>query len=141
MGVSGTQNRVFFPQAAVDDWIVEGSVDFRDGELTILAGGRRFQVTEAVHILHEVSGGGDTHDLAGRVKLRSFLDGLGAEILESSMLLGEAAYDVTPGWVGVPIGSFAEHAASTAAPTKGRAGASVPKNDEELLARFGLGNR
>jgi hypothetical protein len=121
---------VFFPQAALDEWIVEGTVDFRDGELTLLKEGRRYRVQEAVCVISEVGGGVDEHALTGRVKLRSFLDGIGAEILETSMLVGDAAYDVTPGWLGAPTEAFAEYARACTA------GGAASQNDEELLAAF-----
>jgi hypothetical protein len=116
------QNRVFFPQAGLDQWIVDGVVDLQKGELTILgeAGqGRRYLLEEAVRVLREVGGAGDPAKLIGRVKTRAWLEGKGGEIVESSMLFGDAAYDVEPGWVGTPAGPL---------PAGG--------TDEELLARF-----
>ncbi len=134
------ENRVFFPQAALDQWIVDGTVDLADGELTLLAEGRRYRLAEAVRVVREVSGGGDAHDLVGRVKARAALEQLGAEIVESSMLLGDAAYDVEPGWLGTPIGTFAEHVESDARQKARRAHGDgfgpEPKTDEDLLARF-----
>jgi hypothetical protein len=123
------ENRIFFPQAALDEWIVEGTVELQDGELTILS---------------DASGGGDP-ELLGRVKARVYLDQLGAEILETSMILGDAAYDIEPGWVGVPSIAFADYAASSVASGKGRRGgdgANVgdAKSDEELLATFARGS-
>jgi hypothetical protein len=112
--VPRTENRVFFPQEALDQWIVDATVDLRDGELTIVAEGRRFKLAEAVRVLREVTGGADPHELVGRVKARTYLEQLGAELVESSMLLGDLAYDVEPGWIGIPVGSFAEHLASDA---------------------------
>lgn len=131
------QNRVFFPQAALDQWIVDGSVDLQRGELTLLgpaAQGRRFQLEEAVRVMREVSGAGDAAKLIGRVKTRAWLEAQGGEIVETSMLLGDAAYDVEPGWVGTPVGSFVAYTAAHAA----RAGAGSPpaRSDEELLASF-----
>ncbi len=126
------QNRVFFPQAALDQWIVDGVVELVQGELTILGErgeGRRYKLAEAVRVLREVSGEEDPNELVGRVKARGYLEQLGAEIMESSMLVSEAAYDVEPGWVGIPIGTFAEHLG--AAPGRGKS-----KTDEDLLARF-----
>lgn len=108
------ENRVFFPQSALDDWIVAGRVEFDDGHLVILPEGRRFKLTEAVRVLQEVSGMGDIHELSGRAKDRAELEGLGAELVESSMLLGDAAYDTVPGWLG----------------------ASSLDTDEELLLEF-----
>jgi hypothetical protein len=131
------ENRVFFPQSALDRWIVDGTVDLGDGELTILAEGRRYRLAEAVRVLREVSGAGDPRDLVGRVKTRSVLETLGAEIVESSMLLGDSAYDVDPGWVGTPVGSFAEHVGSDARKkARGDKFGPEPTTDEDLLAKF-----
>jgi hypothetical protein len=140
------ENRVFFPQSALDQWIVDGSVDLVDGELTILGVGRRYRLVEAVRIVRDVTGGTDPHELVGRVKGRAYLEQLGAELVETSMLIGDSAYDVEPGWAGVPAGSYAEYLASDAhkrarAAAAGRDAKSKgePKSDEELLARFAAG--
>jgi len=134
------QNRVFFPQVALDEWLAVAAVELRGTELTITGEARRYQLAEAVHVLREVTGGADQNDLVGRVKSKMFLQEFGAEILESSMILGDNAYDVVPGWLGAPVGSFDEHVQSTA---RASARASVhafdeeePKTDEDLLARF-----
>jgi hypothetical protein len=131
------ENRVFFPQEALDSWIVDGTVELTDGVLTIVGEGRRYELVEAVRILREVSGIGDQKDLVGRAKTRYSLEKIGAELVETSMLLGDAAYDVTPGWVGIPVGAFSEHVASDER-KQARAGKSgpEPKSEEELLARF-----
>ena len=139
------QNRVFFPQSVLDEWIVAGTVDLQKGELTLrgAGAGRRYSLEEAVRVLREVSGAGDKAELIGRVKTRAQLEGQGAEIVEGSMLFGEAAYDVEPGWVGVPVGTFADYLASRAAETgkKGKAkrdeaSGPPPQTDEDLLARL-----
>jgi hypothetical protein len=124
------ENRVFFPQSALDQWIVDGSVELSAGILTILSESRRYELTEAVHVLREVSGAGDHHDLLNRVKTRASLEQSGAELVESSMLLGDAAYDVEPGWLGTPVGSFGDYVKAA------RGAAPGPKTDEELLATF-----
>jgi hypothetical protein len=131
------QNRVFFPQSALDQWIVDGTVELEQGELVILGEARRYHVVEAVRVVREVTGTGDPHELVGRVKTREHLEQLGAEIVEGSMVLGDQAYDVEPGWVGVPIGMFAEHVGSEARrKARGDAKPSDPKTDEELLAKL-----
>ena len=127
------ENRVFFPQTALDQWIVEGAVVLEDGVLTMVDEGRRYGLIEAVRVLLEVSGGGDAHDLVGRVKTRAFLEQLGAELVETSMLLGDAAYDVEPGWVGLPVGTFSEHVRVGSAAALGQIDA---ESEEALLARF-----
>lgn len=133
--MSRTENRVFFPQEALDQWMGDAKVDLRDNELTIVGVGRRFRLAEAVRVLREVSDTADPHELVGRVKARTYLDQLGAEIVESSMLLGDAAYDVEPGWIGIPVGSFGEHLAAQRRALGGGA-ETEPKSDEDLLARF-----
>lgn len=127
-----SENRLFFPQSTLDDWIVAGSAEFEDGELVVLPEGRRFKLTEAVRVLQEVSGTGDVHELTGRAKVRAELEGLGAELVESSMLLGDAAYDTVPGWFGVPVGSGAGRSAAAQTTTDG----AELETDEELLLRF-----
>lgn len=133
------QNRVFFPQAALDQWIVDETIDLRGNELTIVAEGRRFKLAEAMRVVAEVTGSADPNELVGRVRSKAFLEELGAEIVEHSMILGDNAYDVVPGWLGSPVGTFAEHVTS---PERAQARASrpvfpeEPKTDEDMLARF-----
>ena len=56
------ENRVFFPQAALDQWIVDGTVELTHGVLTILSEGRRYELVEAVHVVREIE---DAFALAG----------------------------------------------------------------------------
>ncbi len=141
------QTRVFFPQVAFDEWISEGKIELAGSELTIVPEARRYRITEAIHVRTEVSGTADPHDLFGKVKSRAFVEELGAELLQSSMLIGENAYEVTPGWVGLPVNSFAEHVASeerAIARASRRAppqtGEQEPRTDQQLLAKFLLGS-
>jgi len=133
------QNRVFFPQSALDVWLTDGTVDLRGDELAIVAEGRRYKLTEAVRIVTEVTGGADANDLVGRVKAKGVLDERGAEILETSMILGENAYDIVPGWLGLPTSSFEEHVQSShraEAREKSLVPARDPSTEEDLLATF-----
>jgi hypothetical protein len=132
------QNRVFFPQEALDAWMTAGTVDLKGSELTIVAEARRYRIAEAVRILREVSGAADANELVGRVKSKPYLLELGAEVLEGSMILGDNAYDVIQGWTGMPIGSFDEHFASPArakarATNAGQFSEEEPKTEEQLL--------
>ena len=126
------RKRVFFPQAALDEWLGDGRVDLKNDELLIKSEGRRYRIIEATRILREVTNSDDPHEIIGKVKSRGFLNELGAEILEGSMIIGENAYDIVPGFVGAPIGSFADHqrTAPEVAPSRHLA------TDEELLASF-----
>ena len=125
------KNRAFFPQAALDQWLFENRIELRADVLRLAEEGRRFRIIEALRVLREVSGADDRHELVGRVKTRAFLLELGAEVLEHSMILGDNAYDVVQGFIGAPIGTFAEYVSAT--PRANTAG--IP-NDTELLACF-----
>jgi hypothetical protein len=133
------QNRVFFPQSAVDHWGIDGKIDLVGGELILLAEGRHYKVEEAVRIVTEVTGANDDRKIIGRVKSKRALEEIGAELMEGSMILGDNAYDVVPGWMGTATCSLADHSLS---PERMKArgdrtdiGAG-PKTDEELLQRF-----
>lgn len=133
------QNRVFFPQLVVDEWSIEGKIDLTANEIIILADGRRYKVEDAVHIIAEVTGANEEHKLVGKVKPRRALDEIGAEILENSMILGDNAYDIMPGWTGFATTPFADHLLSPER-MKAREGrtdiGTGPHTDEELLGRF-----
>jgi hypothetical protein len=136
------QNKFFFPQAALDEWGIEGKIDLSGSELIVLAEGRRYKVEEAVRVVAEVTGANEEHKLVGKVKPKRALDEIGAEILENSMILGDNAYDVVPGWMGAPTTSFADHLQSpermNARGNKTDVGKGM-ESDEELLQRFVTG--
>ena len=50
------QNRVFFPQSAFDQWLIDGSVELTGNELTIVAESRKYRIAEAARVLREVTG-------------------------------------------------------------------------------------
>jgi len=126
------QNRVFFPQRALDQWLAESKIDLSAKELVIKAENRRYHVVEAVRVIQEVSGTEDLFDLVGKVKSVNYLTELGAELLETSMVLGENAYEVVPGFLGSPIGTFNEHRAVTTVTRDD----PLPKTEEALLAQY-----
>jgi hypothetical protein len=133
--LEGMQNRVFFPQAALDLWLSEGVIDLKGMEMSLTREARRYRLLEAAYVLHEVTGAEDINELVGRVKSKQYLQELGAELLESSLILGDNAYEVTPGFLASPIGTFEEFVMS--AEHKVRASQSSdpePRSDEDLLA-------
>ncbi len=124
------RNRVFFPQIALDEWLTEARAELRNDELLVKAEGRKYRIIEGIRVLREVSGMSDGNELVGKVKSKAFLVELGAEILESSMILGDNAYDVVPGFIGAPTGSLLNMPAVVSSP------APPPSSDEDLLAAF-----
>ena len=130
------KNRVFFPQEALDRWLVEGRVEIAGSELTIVGERRRYRLVEAVRVLSEEAGHSDPDELVGKVKTVLYLTELGAELLGDSMVLGENAYRVVAGWLGSPVGTLAEHRAQRQELRVSRAPPPATGSDEELLAAF-----
>ncbi|MFO0666197.1 MAG: hypothetical protein U0174_19745 [Polyangiaceae bacterium] len=125
------QNRVFFPQLAVDSWAMEGRAELLPDAVVLPPMGRRYSTVPAVRIRSEVTGTPCPHGLVNRVKLRSELEKLGAEIMDGSMVLGDNAYEVELGVLATPEGRFADYAS--------RPNALPAQNDEELLAMVAAG--
>lgn len=125
------KNRIFFPQRALDRWLQRGRIELGDGELLIPPEGRRYRLAEAVRVVAELTGTPDPFDLVGKVKTVAFVSELGAELLDTSMLIGENAYEVIPGWVGAPDGPFVPRQ-----PTLRGRSSVPPSSDEQLLQRF-----
>ena len=132
------RNRVFFPQEALDQWLAENKVEVTGNQLVIRAEGRRYRLVEALRVLAEVSGTEDQNELAGKVKTLAYLTELGAELLGTSMIVGDNAYDVVQGFIGAPIGSFADHVAQSQRTPNLQA--RPISSDEELLAQFLIQN-
>ena len=123
------KNKVFFPQEALDAWVVTGSVELHDQDLLLKDEGRRYRLSEGARILKEVTGEPDSFDLVGKCKTLTFLQELGADILERSMIIDNNAYDIVPGFLGTPLGMPEEPAATTS-------GRPPMLSDEDLLAQF-----
>ena len=117
------RNRIFFPQAALDEWSALDRVDLTTEELILRDEGRRYRIVEAVRVTREVTDTPDPNELIGKVKSRAFLNELGAEILENSMIIGDNAYDIVPGFAGAPLPNAGESP-------------EVTETDEAILAAF-----
>lgn len=114
--------KLFLSQAQLEEWALEDKADVREGRLVVAAeGGSAWPVTPAVHFLQLVSGE-DTHQLVARVKTEEQLARLGAEQMADSVLVGDNAYEVVPGYV-----------AEVAAPTPD---SQKPNSETDLLAAF-----
>lgn len=77
--------------------------DLRDGKLVVAETQAHYMVTPACHVRKLVTGADDAK-LLSKVKTEDQLKALGAEQLADSLLLGETAYEVTPGYIAeVPL--------------------------------------
>lgn len=90
--------KLFLPQATLEEWALDDKADVKDGKLTIPGENATYPVAAAVHFLKVVSGSDDSK-LVQKVKSLDHLQKLGAEHLADSVLLGETAYEVVPGYV------------------------------------------
>jgi hypothetical protein len=103
------KNRLFFPQEALDRWLVNRVADLSGDLLWLREPGQRFRLVEGVRVLNEVSGAEDPFDVCGTVRSVGYLLELGAELLGDSMIIAENAYQVVPGWLATPASGSAEH--------------------------------
>src|SRR5262245_61297206 len=118
--------KVFLPQSTLEEWALDEKADLQDGKLVVPSEKGASDVTTAVHFVTLVSGE-DAQDLVGKVKTQAWLDGLGAEQLSGSVLLGESAWEVVPGY----IAEVPEPRPPTPAADKTRISAET-----DLLAQF-----
>lgn len=121
---------------------MEGKIELTPDSLVILAEGRRYEIVEVVSVTVEVTGSPDPHGLVGKVKSKADLTAMGAEIMETSMIIGDNAYDIVPGWAGTASTPFAAHLDSGER-MRARRGKTdsgkLPQTDEEMLERFAMG--
>ncbi len=115
--------KLFLPQTQLEEWALADKADLRDGKLVVaVEGGASFPTVPAVHFVKLVSGE-DTHKLVSKVKTETQLGGLGADQMNDSVLIGDTAYEVVPGYVAeIPV-----------AP---RPADKKPNSETDLLAAF-----
>jgi hypothetical protein len=145
---------LFVSQEMLGGWVGQGRIDLEGHVMTLRAGdgqGRSYALEPAVRFLRAVGTDADPHGLVGKVKRMAQLRELGAEALGDSVVLGDAAYEVQPGFMAE---AHALQAAATVAPQRAPAPpatgrASGPplrqelegkRKEAEALARFLLDN-
>ncbi|REG36166.1 hypothetical protein ATI61_102543 [Archangium gephyra] len=116
--------RLFLPQAQLEEWALEDKADVKDGVLVVTGEEGVYPVTPAVHIVQLVTGE-DDNDLVARVKTEAQLQALGAEQMADSILLGDTAYEVVPGYV-----------AEVPSPSDAGSADGKPGSEADLLAAF-----
>lgn len=123
------KNRLFFPQEALDRWLVSRVADLSGDKLWLRDPGQRFRLVEGVRVLNEVSGAEDRADVCGTVRTVGYLLELGAELLGDSMIIAENAYQIVPGWLATPI---LDSAPQRVGPGSELAPQGAPNPDEQL---------
>ncbi|MBK6580543.1 MAG: hypothetical protein IPG17_31170 [Sandaracinaceae bacterium] len=141
------EHRMFVSQATLDQWLGDDAVDVDGDVMAIRRLGHRFQLNTAFHFLSEVAEGGDSSELVGKVKTLDQVVALGGEHCAGSVILGDNAYEVVEGFLGLPIpnddaGSASLGGANLAAATRAAAGDGNPPSQElDLLAQFFLSSK
>lgn len=93
---------LFVSQVALEAWAEQKKIDFQGSLMTLVAGegrGKSYALAPAVLFLKVLGGEGDPHQLLARVKTEAKLREMGAEHVEDSVILGEVAYQVQPGFL------------------------------------------
>lgn len=116
--------RLFLPQNKLEEWALEDKADLKEGKLVVAGEKTQYQVTPAVHFIKIVAGA-DERKLVAKVKTEEQLAQLGAEHLSDSVVLGESAYEVVPGYV-----------AEVPAPAAGKGDKKQSNPEADLLAAF-----
>ena len=117
--------RLFLSQNQLEEWALEDKADVKDGQLVVSGEEGVYPVTPAVHLVQVVSGE-DTHGLVAKVKTDSQLASLGAEQMADSVLLGDTAYEVVPGYL----------AEVSVSPSDAPSADGKPGSETDLLAAF-----
>jgi hypothetical protein len=93
---------LFVSQAMLETWAEQGKIGFAGNVLTLLAGegkGRSYALDPAVRFLKVLGADEDPHGLVHKVKSCAQLREMGAEPVDDSCILGDAAYEVQPGFL------------------------------------------
>lgn len=110
-----TSLRFFVSQSVVDAWVSADRVDLTGDTLSLREGGPRLRLVPASQFLQVASGGQDAERLIGKVKDQGAIAALGGEAYMSSVVFGDVAYDVEPGFLAVaPDASRADPVAAIA---------------------------
>ena len=93
---------LFVAQAMLDSWAEQGKIDFVGNVMTLLGGegkGRSYALDPAVRFLSVLGADEDPHQLLKKVKSLAQLKEIGAEAVDASVILGDVAYEVEPGFL------------------------------------------
>ncbi len=88
----------FLPQDTLDGWSEQGKVDIQGDELVDLTDKAHFPIREAVRFVR-LESGEDVNGLLRKVKSLDQMKALGAEHYLTSVIIGDAVYEVVPGWI------------------------------------------
>lgn len=97
--------RIFISQPTVDLWMGAGGIEI-DGDMLRMRSAPQAPlfINPAVYFLRIDGSEADPYDIVGAVKTSQELAQMGADHYEASVVLGDFAYTVNPGFVATPVG-------------------------------------
>jgi hypothetical protein len=142
---------LFVSQALLDIWATQGRIHLGGQSIILLAGegkGRQYALEPAARFLRVAAGGEDPSRLLARVKTLAQIREMGGEAMADSVVLGDVAYEVEPGFLAEAsaVEAAGRAAPRPSSPPAGEAGRGLPRDLEErrkeaeALARFLLDN-
>jgi hypothetical protein len=96
--------KVFISQSVIDAWVSSEQAEISGNLLSFRARAGALDLVPASLFRRISAGQTDPHTLVGKVLDEEAILALGGETYMSSVLIGEIAYDVEPGFVGIPAG-------------------------------------
>jgi hypothetical protein len=98
--------RVFVSQTCIDRWLGAGGIALEGDFMRFHAVPRMaLYINPSVYFVRIDGGEVDAYDIVGSVKTAQELAQMGADHFESSVVLGDFAYTVDPGFVATPVGA------------------------------------
>jgi hypothetical protein len=114
--------RLFLPQKVLEEWALAEKADLKDDRLVVSKEPGTFPVFPGVHFIKLVSGV-DEKKLLAKVKTHEQIQRMGAEHMAETVILGETAYEVVPGYI-------------AEVPTAARQAKKAGATDTDMLAAF-----
>jgi hypothetical protein len=94
-------NKIFFSQRILDALIDEGKIRLDKNIITLLAPDEpSFELEPAYRFVRTSDGAPDPHSLVGQIKYEKDVKSLNAEAYLDSIIYGDIAYEVEPGFIG-----------------------------------------
>jgi len=134
--------KIFISQAVLDSMFEQGKAHLEQDRLMIHSKQNQvFKMIPACKFLYVSDGSPDPHSLLGKILTRQDLERIRAELYMDSVLYKDIAYQVEPGYLGVPETAAAQATAEKVVASAGKAGAQAGQpadeaSDAELLGDY-----
>jgi hypothetical protein len=110
--------KVFIPQDIVDSWVTADKAELTGEIITFRDLSVALRLVPGFFFGQLVGGSDEAHRLLGRAKVKAAIAAMGAEVYMNSVVLGETAYEVEPGFLAKPLNMACTRADLVAAITK-----------------------